>query len=992
MKHYKKILLIIITFILAFSTSVFAKEVDVKLTNAKIVEKSGNAVAEDPSFNSDSINANITFTEEDDFVTYELTIKNLDEDKWKINSIEDNNENNNLQIEYNFDEDYIEKNNTGKVKIKLIYKDKLVNTDSISIDNLKITLNLVNDSGEKSSIVINNPTTHDGIIKYLVLLIVATTSLYCIKSRKRLKRLKIGNLLLLIAIFMSPFMIFANEKYQINIKFNSLILKSEMLPYEVSFDSDGGNNIESKTLKYGDKLGNLPAAEKTGYTFNGWKDSSGNSVDEETIVTDELELKANYTIIEYNITYNLNKGNVNNPKTYTVEDEITLNNPTRAGYTFTGWTGSNGETNETLVTIEKGTTGNKEFTANFTANENTPYKVIHKYQKVDGVNYEEEIEELVGTSDEEVTPNVKTKTGFTSPTEETITIKADGTSELTYEYIRNKYTLSFSDKTYIDLDNSSSEGNYYYDTSLNIKAKDKTGYTFVGWSNGASAQNYKFNISRNLTLEPVYRANTDTPYKVIHKQMGLDGITYTVKDTQNKTGTTDSEVTPAVNTYEGFTSPTEKTVTIKADGTLEVEYLYTRNKYSLTIEDSSNVDSTHENGEYYYGTEITIEAKDKEGYKFEKWSTGETNKKITMTLRNNTTIKPIYSAKTYKIVFNSNNGTGSMSDQELTYDKEEKIKKNEYTKSGYRFKNWNTKENGTGTTYSNEESVKNITTDESITLYAQWEEAGVCIRAKNLHTEECTNNSNANEYCAVSGYKTGGKKETTTITYGSLGNDGVLKTGDAFDCDVDGSGTYDEDERFYYITDLDSQTAVLIYYSNVINGEPDNTTGVKNANNTKEGPSEGYKQLPSTTEWKNVSLKNPSRTILNELGTNVTNQNADTIQNPFTYTGKAARYLSLDDIEEIYTAKGFERSFVRNGYLYSRGLFDDYPFFLENTTYAKTGIIGGYWLENPKSDGRQLNLDVYAQHVTIGNNTTYDKNKSRGVRPVIEVPKSDISY
>ena len=53
-----------------------------------------------------------------------------------------------------------------------------------------------------------------------------------------------------------------------------------------------------------------------------------------------------------------------NPTEYTVEsDAFTLNNPTLAGYTFGGWTGSNGNTPQTEVTIGKGTTGTLNYKA-----------------------------------------------------------------------------------------------------------------------------------------------------------------------------------------------------------------------------------------------------------------------------------------------------------------------------------------------------------------------------------------------------------------------------------------------------------------------------------------------------------------------------------------------------------------------------------------------------------------------------------------------------
>ena len=45
---------------------------------------------------------------------------------------------------------------------------------------------------------------------------------------------------------------------------------------------------------------------------------------------------------------------------------VTLPTPTREGYTFAGWTGSNGNTPQTTVSIAKGSTGNKNYTANWT--------------------------------------------------------------------------------------------------------------------------------------------------------------------------------------------------------------------------------------------------------------------------------------------------------------------------------------------------------------------------------------------------------------------------------------------------------------------------------------------------------------------------------------------------------------------------------------------------------------------------------------------------
>ena len=75
------------------------------------------------------------------------------------------------------------------------------------------------------------------------------------------------------------------------------------------------------------------------------------------------------TPIDYTITYNLDGGTASNPLTYTVKsDDITLNNPIKAGYTFTGWsgTGLEGEANMN-VTIAKGSTGERSYTAHWTS-------------------------------------------------------------------------------------------------------------------------------------------------------------------------------------------------------------------------------------------------------------------------------------------------------------------------------------------------------------------------------------------------------------------------------------------------------------------------------------------------------------------------------------------------------------------------------------------------------------------------------------------------
>ena len=79
-------------------------------------------------------------------------------------------------------------------------------------------------------------------------------------------------------------------------------------------------------------------------------------------------------------------------------------------------------------------------------------------------------------------------------------------------------------------------------------------------------------------------------------------------------------------------------------------------------------------------------------------------------------------ANTYTIKFDGNGGSGSMSNISATYDTNKTLSKNTFTKSGYKFVKWNTKADGSGTSYNDEASVKNLTATNkgTVTLYAQW--------------------------------------------------------------------------------------------------------------------------------------------------------------------------------------------------------------------------------------------------------------------------------
>ena len=117
----------------------------------------------------------------------------------------------------------------------------------------------------------------------------------------------------------------------------------------------------------------------------------------------------------------------------------------------------------------------------------------------------------------------------------------------------------------------------------------------------------------------------------------------------------------------------------------------------------------------------------RDGYKFNGWYTSATSgspidSSTTVTITTDQTLYAHWTANSYTVAFNANGGAGSMSSQAFTYGTAQNLTQNSFTRTGYTFAGWNTKEDGSGTSYSNKQSVSNLTTTSgaTVTLYAKW--------------------------------------------------------------------------------------------------------------------------------------------------------------------------------------------------------------------------------------------------------------------------------
>ena len=165
------------------------------------------------------------------------------------------------------------------------------------------------------------------------------------------------------------------------------------LIYKVSFYTNNEIRISDQQVEE-DSCATMPnSPEKRGYTFDKW------NYDFSTPITKDTIIDAKWNIITYNISYNLNGGILDgkNPTTYTVEDEITLINPTKRGYNANWDNGGK---------ISKGSIGDKTFNANWTA---IVYKISYN---LNGGTINGENPTTYTVEDEITLTNTPTKQGY----------------------------------------------------------------------------------------------------------------------------------------------------------------------------------------------------------------------------------------------------------------------------------------------------------------------------------------------------------------------------------------------------------------------------------------------------------------------------------------------------------------------------------------------------------------------------------------------------
>lgn len=167
-----------------------------------------------------------------------------------------------------------------------------------------------------------------------------------------------------------------DEEVEMTVPDKDLTYKAQWLKmeYTLQFKTGEGTSVSPIKGNYGDKISVPKDPTRTGYIFKYWSEN-GKKVDKlpATMPAESHIYTAIWEQEIYQITYDLNGGSMKsgekNPTTYNVDTTVfKLKNPVRAGYTFTGWSGTEITGVSDNVSVKQGSTDNRTYKANWREN------------------------------------------------------------------------------------------------------------------------------------------------------------------------------------------------------------------------------------------------------------------------------------------------------------------------------------------------------------------------------------------------------------------------------------------------------------------------------------------------------------------------------------------------------------------------------------------------------------------------------------------------
>ena len=537
----------------------------------------------------------------------------------------------------------------------------------------------------------------------------------------------------------------------------------ELLPYTVNWETpenamitvertsspnanaSTGELSSGATVYYGDVL-SVTYAVSTGYTLS----SKGETSITVTGNVTSVEIYATATVYTYTVVYDANGGSGTTPQSthmYGVAKALTANGFSRTDYTFLGWsTDSNAETP---------TYSDQQSVINLATSDNvTLYAVWLKTSGLDGYysrgdkdDTECEIWANKSKTESFYTGLDKAALSRAGYTKISINITIDAWEQWVLMNVTPRFRIYNSNGTSmfvwtwdgelscantpndwkrqsftfdLPLDCLQTDGSvkvqYYSEAQKDFFGTDTSGYHIGTVVLKATA---KIEGSMLITLDanggsvsPSFVCR-DVGYPLgelpvpVRKHYQFTGW-FTEDGTQVNADTTcDSDATlyahwELLPYTANWDTPANATITVKRTSSPKA------NAPTGTLSSGATV---------YYGDVLSVTYAASTGY------TLSSNGATSITVTGNVTSAQIYAATnviTYTVVYNANGGSGTTAQSTHTYDVAKALTANGFSRTDHTFLGWSTDSNAQTPTYSDQQSVINLATSGSITLYAVW--------------------------------------------------------------------------------------------------------------------------------------------------------------------------------------------------------------------------------------------------------------------------------
>ena len=463
--------------------------------------------------------------------------------------------------------------------------------------------------------------------------------------------------------------------------------------------------------------------------------------------------------------------------TYTVEADIPLANPTRDGYTFTGWAynadnhrfAARWEEIQYTVTLDANggkIYGNDTLTRERSYNGTLGPVPVNELQR-DGYTFQGWAFEQ-SASEAFYGPAVKMTyadifSHLTDKTRTSVTLYAvwtPNTYTLTYDANGGAFTSGQNGSYRLEIPASYDGVVPVYQDVSKYAGLSRDGYTFLGWAlepgktdaDYCTGDQFTYQWQQDITLYAVWSQNMYTVTFDANGGTFAEGANTAIPVPEN--GVIGNGNAPEVS-HEGYnfggwsTAPANGDVWSlsqgKVTGDRTLYAIWTLKEYTFTYPAYNNGDSPNPgswtfphgtvvnvdlDGGYYYGHDdhynfvidgsldkLSLDATaTKEGYTFVGWKYEEKDGANTFTA--------MWDQNQITITFHGNggttdvdNGSKDLATQTMAQGVYAQLAGNPFTCTGYTFAGWNTEEDGTGTAYGDNVSV-NFTTN--VDLYAMW--------------------------------------------------------------------------------------------------------------------------------------------------------------------------------------------------------------------------------------------------------------------------------